>query len=597
VSHVPSPSISFAAADLGHAAAQLRDHRSQRGAKRAPSPNGALFVALASVAIAALCVVAAGEVLRGVVADPERPARFDILKIAGLVLVAGAVLGAGFWHWARAVRRSGADLARRERLLEAIAREAPVGIVVLGGDGEVITWNPQAERLLGWTEVEVLGKAAPWEADDASVLSWIGRVRLGERLTDAETRLRRKDGSSVDAIVSAAPLHNGDRTTGVVAVLVDVTQQRRLEAQLRQAQKMEVLGQVAGGIAHDFRNVLTVMSTVGEAIRSRLPPEEGELQSDIAELLHAAERGTAITRRLLLFSRLEELKLGPTDLRTEVQDAVSVLRRLLPGTIEVTADLPHDAVPVNVDSNAMIHILANLATNARDAMPEGGRLRLAVRVTEDGGAERALLEVVDTGGGIASDTLGKVFDPFFTTKPAGIGTGLGLPIVQGLMAEQGGTMSLDSRVGHGTTVRLFFPLAPATLTRAAPIPGVIRGGTEAILVVEDEEAIRRTAQRGLEHLGYTVLVAADGAEALALLRGGRRVDLVISDCVMPRMGGIEFRERLLRDGINVRFLLASGYWPEEHGGAPIPPPGVPFLPKPWTLNELARKVREVLDQE
>jgi CheY-like chemotaxis protein len=172
-----------------------------------------------------------------------------------------------------------------------------------------------------------------------------------------------------------------------------------------------------------------------------------------------------------------------------------------------------------------------------------------------------------------------------------------MPIVQGLMVEQGGSVSVESKVGHGTTIRLFFPLAPAALTRGAASPGVIRGGNETILVVEDEDAIRRSAQRGLERLGYTVVVAADGVEALALLRAGQRVDLVISDSVMPRMGGLEFRERLLRDGIKTRFLLASGYWPEERGAAPVPPPGVPFLPKPWTLNELARKVREVLDQE
>jgi CheY-like chemotaxis protein len=276
---------------------------------------------------------------------------------------------------------------------------------------------------------------------------------------------------------------------------------------------------------------------------------------------------------------------------------VSVLRRLLPATIEVTAELPREALPVHLDSNALIHILTSLATNARDAMPRGGRLRLAARrVAEDDGA-RAVLEVVDEGAGMDASTLDKVFDPFFTTKPAGIGTGLGLPIVQGLMVEQGGSVSVDSKVGQGTRVRLFFPLATTELTRPAASPGVIRGGSETILVVDDEAAIRRSTQRGLEQLGYTVLVAPDGAEALALLRGGRRVDLVISDAVMPRMGGLEFRERILEAGIRTRFLLMSGYWPDERGGAPVPPPGVPFLPKPWTLNELARKVRAVLDEE
>ncbi len=586
------------AADLGHAAARLHGRAARRAAERAGVPRGALGVALVCVAIATLCVVASGDVLHLAVSHPERLAPGDILRAVGLLLSAGAVFCAGLWYWSGAVRRSSAALAARERLLEAIAREAPVGIVVVGGEDEVVSWNAEAERLLGWSEADILGKPIPWQGEDGTGPSWVGRVRQGERLADSDARLRRKDGSWIEAIVSAAPLTDGGRHVGVVAVLVDVTRQRRLEAQLRQAQKMEVLGQVAGGIAHDFRNILTVMSTVGEAIRSRLPPEAGELQADVAELLRAAERGATITRRLLIFSRLEELKLRPTDLRTEVQEAVSVLRRLVSATIAISADLPREAVPVNLDSNAMIHILANLATNARDAMPDGGQLRLIVRrVAENGEPERAVVEVVDTGTGMDPDTLGKVFEPFFTTKPAGIGTGLGLPIVQGLVVEQGGTVSVDSRVGRGTTVRLFFPLAPNVLTRAAASPGVIRGGSEAILVVEDEEAIRRSAQRGLERLGYTVLVAADGVEALALLRAGQRVDLVISDVVMPRMGGLEFRERLLQDGIRTRFLLASGYWPEERGAAPVPPPDVPFLPKPWTLNELARKVREVLDQE
>ena len=597
MSHVPSPSLPAVTGDLAYAAARPGVGRARRAAGRGPSPRAALVVALSAVAVAALCVAAVGYAVYGLVGHPGSSAWSEVLTAVGFAVFGGAVLGAGFWHWTRTVRHSGADLAERERLFEAIAREAPVGIVVVGGDDAVMSWNAEAERLLGWSEAETLGKPVPWQEGGPAGPSWVGRARQGERLADSETRLHRKDGSWVEAVVSAAPLTDGAGSIGAVAVLVDVTRQRRLEAQLHQVQKMEVLGQLAGGIAHDVRSVLTVMRTVGEAIRSRLPAEASELQADVAELLHAAERGAAITRRLLIFSRLEELRLRPTDLRAEVQEAVSVLRRLLPATIEVTADLPRDAVPVNLDSNAMIHILANLATNARDAMPRGGRLRLAARRVADGRGDRAVVEVVDTGGGMDPDTLGKVFDPFFTTKPAGIGTGLGLPIVQGLMVEQGGTVSVDSKVGRGTTVRLFFPLAPNVLTRAAASPGVIRGGSEVILVVEDEEAIRRTAQRGLERLGYTVLVAADGVEALALLRGGQHVDLVISDSVMPRMGGLDLHERLLREGIKTRFLLASGYWPEEQGAGAVPPPDVPFLPKPWTLNELARKVREVLDQE
>jgi CheY-like chemotaxis protein len=208
-----------------------------------------------------------------------------------------------------------------------------------------------------------------------------------------------------------------------------------------------------------------------------------------------------------------------------------------------------------------------------------------------------VIEVSDSGAGMDAAVLAQVFDPFFTTKPAGVGTGLGLPIVQGLMAEQGGSVEVDSEVGRGTTVRLRVPLeVDAPIPAAvAPWPGVIRGGGETILVVEDEEAIRRSAKRALEGLGYTVILAEDGAAALALLQSGKKVDLVVSDSVMPRLSGAELFQRLREDGIRVPFLLASGYTSQEAALGAIPRHDLPFLPKPWTLNELTRKVRELLD--
>jgi two-component system cell cycle sensor histidine kinase/response regulator CckA len=588
------------AADLARAVTLPESPAAPVGESGLPTQR-VLYITLAYVAVAALWIVASDALLLRIAPDPESLSLLDSLNGLGFVAVTAAALYAGLRYWGRALQRSMSGIAVRERLLEAIRREAPVGIAVLDGREQVASWNPATERLLGWREADVLGRPAPWHPDGtAGSPTWVARARHGERVTDAEVRLRRRDGSWVEALVSAAPLMADGQPVGVVAVLVDLTQQRRLEAQLRQAQKMEALGQVAGGIAHDFRNVLTVVSSLGESIRARVGTDPGgELLADLDELMRAADRGAAVTRRLLAFGRIETLRLRPTDMRQEIQEAVRVLRRLLPATIDVVADLPRDGMPVNVDANAMIHILTNLATNARDAMPQGGRLEFAVRRADGGGGAtdgRVAVEVTDTGAGMDEATLARVFDPFFTTKPAGIGTGLGLPIVQGLMAEQGGTMSLESKVGGGTTVRLLFPLAPTTLTRSSASPGVIRGGDETILVVEDEDAIRRVAQRSLERFGYTVLVAADGAEALALLRTGRHVDLVISDAVMPRMTGLELHERLQREGIAARFLLASGYWPEEGSNTAPIPPDVPFLPKPWMVNELARKARELLDQ-
>jgi PAS domain S-box-containing protein len=552
------------------------------------------------VVIAAVWIVVSDEVLRRLVADTTLLARLQTIKGWVFVLVTAIVLYGVLQRRVLTLGRSVSDLAARERLLEAIRRAAPVGIMVLGKDGELVSWNPGAERLLEWTEAEI-GQPIPWiQRDGPGAPAWVEHARRGEPLTDAEARLRRRDGNWLDVLVSTGPLRDaGDRMLGVVVVLTDVTKRRHLEAQLRQAQKMEALGQVAGGIAHDFRNVLTVMSTVAEGMRSRMPQDDAELRADLEELIQAADRGTAITRRLLAFSRLEPLDLTPLDLRHVAHDAVSVLRRLVPASIELTVDVPSTPVPARVDQNAMIHILTNLVTNARDAMPGGGPVRIAVRRIEDdsGGSGLGVIEVEDAGEGMGAEVLSKVFDPFFTTKPVGIGTGLGLPIVQGLMLEQGGSVEVHSEVGRGTTVRLRLPLvadAPVPLS-TAPWPGVIRGGHETILVVEDEEAIRRSAKRALEQLGYAVLLAEDGAAALAIIRGGRPVDLVVSDSVMPRLGGAELYQRLRDEGIRVPFLLASGYSAHEAGAGAQPRHDLPFLPKPWTLNELTRKVRELLD--
>jgi signal transduction histidine kinase/ActR/RegA family two-component response regulator len=469
-----------------------------------------------------------------------------------------------------------------------------VGIVVLGKDAELISWNPGAERLLELADAE-LGKPLPWVGlNGLNLPDWLGAVRRGESLTDADARLRKRDGTWLELVVSAGPLRDaGDNLLGAVAVLTDVTRRRSLEAQLRQAQKMETLGQVAGGIAHDFRNVLTVMGTVAEGMRSRLPAGDEELMADLQELIRVSDQGTAMTRRLLAFSRLEPLALTAVDLRHVTNEAVSVLRRLLPSSVMLSVELPGTAVPARVDQNAMIHVLTNIATNARDAMPAGGPLRVKVGV--DG--ETALIEVSDKGAGMDADTLARVFDPFFTTKPAGVGTGLGLPIVQGLMAEQGGAVEVDSAVGQGTTVRLRFPLAQDVSLPivAPPWPGVIRGGRETILVVEDEEAIRRSAKRALETLGYTVFLAEDGEAAIKLMEAGKTIDLVVSDSVMPRLGGADLFHRLRSLGYRMPFLLASGYSPHDAAGGAVPRHDIPILPKPWTLNELTRKVRELLD--
>ncbi len=383
-----------------------------------------------------------------------------------------------------------------------------------------------------------------------------------------------------------------------VVVFDDITEHRRLTTQLRQAQKMEAVGQLAGGIAHDFRNILTIILALGETIRDGLPAEAADLRADLQDLLAAAHRGTDITRKLLGFSRMEQLSLQRVDLGGVVKEVAAILRRVLPANIDVVARLTNGAA-VHGDPNALHHILVNLANNARDAMPRGGTLSITCDgqpVPRPEGPECLCLRIRDTGEGMDQATLDRVFDPFFTTKPPGQGTGLGMAMVYGLVREQGGTIEVESAPGKGAEIRLFLVQSGAATTVADQAAEALPRGTETILFAEDEVSIRSVAQRALERLGYRVLTAADGEEALQLFYAHEsEIDLVISDSVMPRLGGVEVYEALKHHEPPIRFLIASGYSPTSAGHAHAPSAQVPFLRKPWTLGELARRVREVLD--
>ena len=383
-----------------------------------------------------------------------------------------------------------------------------------------------------------------------------------------------------------------------VVVFDDVTERKRLATQLRQAQKMEALGQLAGGVAHDFRNILTIILALGETIEAQLPAGETELRADLRDLLTAAQRGTDITRKLLGFSRMEQVSLQRMELGPVVREVTGILQRVLPATIKVVGRVTNGAA-VQGDPNALHHILINLANNARDAMPAGGTLAITCDgqpVTRPEGPECLCLRVRDTGEGMDRETLERVFDPFFTTKPPGQGTGLGMAMVYGLMREQAGSIELDSAPGKGTEIRLYLPRATSAPAAQTAVPEELPRGTETILFAEDEAPIRSVAQRALERLGYKVLTAADGDEALQLFYAHEsEIALVISDSVMPKLGGVEVYEALRHHEPPIRFLIASGYSPVSAGQAHSPTAQVPFLRKPWTLGELARRVREVLD--
>ena len=385
----------------------------------------------------------------------------------------------------------------------------------------------------------------------------------------------------------------------------------RLEAQLRQAQKMEAVGQLTSGIAHDFNNILSVVLATAQLGAQYVAPEQEHLRDSLRDVESAAERGAAMIKKLLGFSRTADLVLVPTDLGKVVSNLSGILSRVIPESIEVTVQSAQGVGVVRADPGAVEQILFNLATNARDAMPQGGKLQIVVRQVSVDDKYRAsrpwaepgeyvCLAVRDNGIGMDEKIKARIFDPFFTTKPPGVGTGLGMAMIYGLVKQHGGFVDVESQVGRGTTVTVCFPIVAEEAVALVPRdrPSEIRGGSETILLVEDEEALRRTATRVLKKFGYTVLAACDGEEGLAVYRTNKRdIDLVLSDLVMPRLSGQQLYEIVRREDASVKFILCTGYTAldlQEHTALdPMPP----VLRKPWTLTEIARQVREVLDEE
>src|SRR6266851_649693 len=343
-----------------------------------------------------------------------------------------------------------------------------------------------------------------------------------------------------------------------IVVFDDITDRKRLEVQLYHAQRMEALGQLAGGVAHEVSNVFAIIAAVAESIKDGLPPDAPRLHQDLEELLAAVQRGSFISQKLRSFSRRDPLVLRHVELQPAIEEITSLLRRVMPPDLVIDTRVP-EGVAVQVDYGALQQILLNLANNVRDSMPDGGTLSITCQLLSD----RVCVCVRDSGVGMDQATVDRMFDPFFTTKPTGEGTGLGMPVVQRLLREFGGTIEVESHLGAGTEIRLYLPRAtgPVQVEQSRP-PREPPRGHETILFAEDEAALRKVAKQTLEKLGYQVLLAADGEEALQLFYAHEsEIDLVVSDSVMPRIDGIEVYEALKRHEPPIRFLLVSGYAP------------------------------------
>ncbi|MBI4865634.1 MAG: response regulator [Candidatus Wallbacteria bacterium] len=491
----------------------------------------------------------------------------------------------------------------------------PIGMALTHPEGRFLRTNPALCDILGYSEPELLERTytdVTHPGDREKARAYLERCRTGPHPGKLEARYVRKDGQTVLGELTVARMHDAEGTyTGDLRIVEDVTERRRVEEQFRQAQKMEAVGRLAGGIAHDFNNVLTAIIGYSNLAISTMPPDN-PYRPDTEAILKAAQRATALTKQLLSFSRPGPVVLRPTELNSIVRDVLGMLGRLLGADIELVTHLTEPLGRVRVDPGTFTQVILNLAVNARDAMPNGGRLTIETCEAElDGRASGVpspvrpgpcvILAVTDTGHGMSSETMSHVFEPFYTTKERGKGTGLGLATVYGIVKQVGGQITVASEPGHGTTFRICLPRAQGSEPHSAAAPSVrpdlaLVGGTETILVVDDEESVRHLAGRILRKAGYTVLEAEDGEAALATLgQLDGPLHLLLSDVVMPKLGGVDLYLKMRQLRPAARLLLISGYADVSSWKVDLTKPGWNFLRKPFEPTELARRVREALD--
>src|SRR6266540_2778483 len=506
-------------------------------------------------------------------------------------------------------------LRRHERLLRQIIDANPSLIFVKDWDGRFVLVNQATADIYGTTVESLIGKTdadfnsdaeevAHFLRDDRQVISsgrpkFIGEERVTNPITK-ETRWFQ---------TIKVPLRMpGQEATTMLWVATEITERKRLEEQLMQSQKMEAIGQLAGGVAHDFNNILTAIVGYTDLLTAEFDGNARQLE-DLEEIRKAARRAAALTRQLLAFSRKQVLEPRVIDVNGVVMNLDKMLRSLISENIELKTALATELAAARADPNQLEQVIMNLAINARDAMPEGGTLTIETgNATLDQAyaaqhvsvipGEYVMLAVSDTGCGMDHDTQARIFEPFFTTKPPGRGTGLGLSTVYGIVKQSGGNIWLYSEVGKGTTFKVYLPAieaAPEPAGKpAAAEPSVRGGGT--VLVVEDDDQLRRLAHRALAAQGYLVLEADRGATALDLAKRHKgAIDLLLTDVVMPDTNGRKLADALRATRPGLRVLFMSGYPDGAIGKHGILEHGVAYLAKPFTTEAITRKVREVLE--
>jgi len=512
-------------------------------------------------------------------------------------------------------------LRASEERYKSIVENSHDGIVIIDDSFHLEYANDEICRMTGYRREELVGADFRGFLDKESLQYTVERYRrrqAGENVPPRyEVNFIRKDGTRihVEASVSIVSTERGEKKS--IAQLLDITERKeaevekkKLEAQLLQAQKMEAVGTLAGGVAHDFNNLLQAI--LGYAQMLLLDKEKDSPEfTRLKQIEKSAHRASELTQQLLTFSRKVESELRPLALNNEVRQVQKILERTIPKMIDIELHLQEDVWTINADSMQMEQIVLNLAVNARDAMPEGGKL---VFETENVFLDReycathlgakpgryVLLSISDTGMGMEKETVEHIFEPFYTTKEVGKGTGLGLAMVYGIVKNHGGYIMCYSEPGQGTTIKIYFPVIEADghLEKSYAVETELRGGDETILLVDDEESLRSMGKEILERFGYRVMTVPDGETALETYREKKgRIDLVILDLVMPGMGGTHCMEELLRMHPGLKVIIASGYAVNGRTKEALDAGAEGFIRKPYELGQMLGVVRKVLDRE
>jgi PAS domain S-box-containing protein len=503
--------------------------------------------------------------------------------------------------------------AETQAVLARAVEQAAEAVVITDAEGAIIYVNPAFERVSGWTREEALGqnpRILKSGTQDHAVYRRMWDTLAGGEVWTGRLVNRRKDGALFEEEATISPVRGASgQIVNFVAVKRDVTNETRLEQQLFQAQKMEAIGRLAGGVAHDFNNLLSIITGYGEIVHRRLAAED-PLKGKMEQIVRAAERAAGLTRQLLAFSRKQVLQPRILDLNAVVVDMEKMLRRLIGEDVELATDLAPGLGSVKADAGQIEQVLMNLAVNARDAMPEGGRITIETRNAEldsDYAAAHpptrpgphVMLALSDTGTGMDEATQARMFEPFFTTKELGKGTGLGLSTVYGIVKQSEGYIWVYSEVGSGSTFKIYLPRVDEQASRTtAEVPHALPHGTETVLLVEDEASLRELLREALASSGYSVLVAGNGAEAVQVAQAhAGAIPIMVTDVIMPGIRGPMIAELLAPTRPEMKILYISGYSDESVTRHGLAGPGRAFLSKPFGPDVLLRRVRETLDTD